>query len=173
MVEKRSYFLMQPPHLKHSFIRCRSTWRCEPMLEGRESHWSSLPAAHLLHGGADVVHAGPQFVLGGAHYGERHPLSVPVRTFIHPPPPHHARALFTLVWLKPVAGSSTAPGTTSTSTSSCPSSCEPWPCWPKTTSSLIGRRSAPSSRRWWAMHMHHTFLQVNLGRSAACFSMWR
>lgn len=167
--------LIQLPHLKHhSFIHSQSAWMCETMLERRESNWSSLPAAHLLHGRADVVHSGSQFVLDCSHYGERRPLSVPVITFIYRPP-GHTRFIFTLVWMKPVAGSYTAPGTTSTSTSSCPSSCEPWPCWPKMTSSSTERRSALTSHHWWAHHLgwcHHTFLQIKLGRSAACFSVW-
>lgn len=151
MMEKQVLFPDTASTSQTSFIRSQSTWMCETMLERSESNWSSLPAADLLHGRADVVHSGSQFVLDCSHYGERHPLSVPVITFIYRPP-DHTHFIFTLVWMKPVAGGYTAPGTTSTSTSSCPSSCEPWPCWPKMTSSSIERRSALTSHHWWAHH---------------------
>lgn len=42
-----------------------------------------VSAADFLHGGADVVHSGSQFVLDRPHYGERHPLSVPVTALAH------------------------------------------------------------------------------------------
>lgn len=143
---------------------------CECVRGGSQTNLPSVSAADLLHGCADAVHSWSQFVLDRAHCRERHPLPVPVTTLINwPSRSHSARCphvLFPLVWMNPVAGSYTAPGTTSTSTSSCPSSCEPWLCWRRMTYSSIERPSALTSRHWWGCHLdchhcpwrHHPFL---------------
>lgn len=87
--------LVHPPHLywwfhHNSFIHSFILSLCECVRGGSQTNLLPVSAADLLHGCADAVHPGSQFVLDRPHYRERHPLSVPVTTLINWPSRSHS-----------------------------------------------------------------------------------